>query len=230
MSGTMKIAAKAGHSLAREKPAAYGARFAVIETMPADLLDVGVKYMQELKAKALKVSQALQKAKVPHAVIGGLAVAAHVAKVDETAQRNTQDMDVLLRREDLDLAKAALAPIGFRYRHVMKLNAFMPTGRGQKFGDGVHIVWAGEKVREEYLAPAPALSSGNTYRAKDGVEYVGLVDLLLMKLTSYRLKDRVHVQDLLQLKLITKKVEASLPQALRKRLDEVKADTERETL
>ena len=44
-----------------------------------------------------------------------------------------------------------------------------------------------------------------------------------MKLTSYRLKDRVHIQDLDAVGLITGEIEAGLPEALRARLAEVRA-------
>ena len=44
-----------------------------------------------------------------------------------------------------------------------------------------------------------------------------------MKLVSYRLKDRVHIQDLDQAGLITPQIEAELPSELRLRLDEIRA-------
>jgi hypothetical protein len=44
-----------------------------------------------------------------------------------------------------------------------------------------------------------------------------------MKLTSYRLKDQVHVQNLDAVGLITPEVEAQLPEPLRQRLREVRA-------
>jgi len=186
--------------------------------------------MDDLRQKALKVSQTLQKAHVPHAVIGGLAVAAHVARVNPAAQRNTQDMDILLRREDLDKAKQAMDVIGYRFRKVMKLHAFMPKERGHKFVEGVHVIWANEKVREDYLAPAPNVSDHGIFLGEDGVQYIGLLELLTMKLTSFRLKDKVHVQDLIEQKLITKKVEMALPVELQMRLNEVKKETAREQL
>src|SRR5262249_16875635 len=46
------------------------------------------------------------------------AVASWVAKVDEAAVRNTQDVDILLRRADLESATRALTEAGFVHRHV----------------------------------------------------------------------------------------------------------------
>jgi hypothetical protein len=217
-------------TLAREEAAPYGAHAATTVILPAELLDVGVRYMNALREKAKSVSGALRRAGVRHAVIGGLAVAAHVARVEPKAQRNTQDLDILLSRDDLETAKKALEPLGYRYRRVMKLHAFMPKERGTPFVDGVHVIWAGEKVRADYVEPAPVLKDGGQYSAPDGVEYLGLVELLTMKLTSYRLKDRVHIQDLMEQKLITRKVEAALPGELKARLKQVKDDTRRERL
>jgi hypothetical protein len=44
-----------------------------------------------------------------------------------------------------------------------------------------------------------------------------------MKLTSFRLKDKVHIQDLDGVGLITPEIEAQLPDLLRHRLAEVRA-------
>jgi hypothetical protein len=204
--------------------------YAEVVTLPAELLDVGVRYMEQLKEKALRVSSALQAAGVAHAVIGGLAVAAHVARVDRKAERNTQDLDILLRKSDLEHAKKALEPLGYRFRKVMKLHAFMPKERGASFVDGVHVIWSGEKVREDYLFPTPDLSPRAATITEGGIQYIGLLELVTMKLTSFRHKDITHVQDLMSLKLITRKIEDALPPGLQARLKQVKEDTRREKL
>lgn len=215
---------------AKGEPAKYGTRVAIVETLPADLLDVGVKYMNDLKEKALKVSQALQKAGVPHAVIGGLALAAHLARSNPMAERNTQDLDILLDRKNLEAAKAVLHPLGYRYRRVMKLHAFMPDRKGAHFVEGVHIIWAGEKVRDEYLHLTPELTATDAVDPQMGIQYLSLYNLVVMKLTSFRHKDITHIQDLLYWKLLTKKIENALPADLKERLEQVRRDTEREKL
>jgi hypothetical protein len=45
-----------------------------------------------------------------------------------------------------------------------------------------------------------------------------------MKLTSFRLKDKVHIVDMDSVGLITPDIEASLPDALRDRLQQVRAE------
>jgi hypothetical protein len=190
--------------------------------------------MANLKARAQKVSRALQKAGIRHAVIGGLAVAAHVARVNPAAERNTKDLDILLSRSDLDTAAKALLPLGFRYRKVMGIPAFVPpreTDRRQdRFRESVHLVWAGEKVRPTDLAAAPSLTEAPAVPSLDGYACLDVERLVRMKLTSFRLKDQVHIQDLLEMKLIAKKMEKRLPPELRARLEQVKQATENERL
>jgi len=50
-----------------------------------------------------------------------------------------------------------------------------------------------------------------------------VADLVKMKLTSFRDKDRVHVRDMDGVGLITPEIEAGLPEPLRQRLAEVRA-------
>jgi hypothetical protein len=60
-------------------------------------------------------------------------------------------------------------------------------------------------------------------RTKEGVLLAPVVDLVRMKLTSFRMKDRVHVQDMDAVGLITPQIEATLSEPLRARLAEVRA-------
>ena len=64
--------------------------------------------VENVRRRLLRAAQALEQAKVPYAVAGGNAVAAWVSRVDEAAVRNTQDVDIVLRRTDLLAARAAL--------------------------------------------------------------------------------------------------------------------------
>ena len=72
-----------------------------------------------------KVSGALDQAGVPYAVIGGNAVAAWVATVDEGAVRATKDVDILLRRADLDHAAKALAKVELDQHEVLGVTMFL---------------------------------------------------------------------------------------------------------
>jgi hypothetical protein len=68
-----------------------------------NLLDRMVLAVERVRERLLRATSALESAGVPYAVAGGNAVAAWVATVDPSAVRNTQDVDNLLRRADLDV-------------------------------------------------------------------------------------------------------------------------------
>src|SRR5207249_7928426 len=94
--------------------------------------------VEKVRQRLLRAAAALEQAGVPYAVAGGNAVAAWVSRVDEAAVRNTQDVDILLRRVDLDRAKEALAKAGFVYRHTASTDMFL-DGPGAKARDAVHV-------------------------------------------------------------------------------------------
>ena len=158
-----------------------------------------IRAVEKVRERLLRAAQALEKGGVPYAVAGGHAVAAWVSRVDEAAVRNTRDVDILLRRADLDAAKAALAKAGFIYRRVAGLG--MPGGMDvfldgpdASIRDAVHVVPAGEKVRPDSLLPAPDVTEAE---AADQFHLVSLPALVRMKLTSFRDRDRTHLRDLL---------------------------------
>src|SRR5437763_11268488 len=143
-------------------------------------LDRMVRAVEKVRERLLRATAALEKAGGPYAVIGGNAVAAWVSRVDEAAVRNTQDVDLLFRRDDLDAAAGALAPAGFIRQNVLDVEMFLdgPTGDPR---NALHVVLAGEKVRPEYPLPAPDVSEvevGAAYR------FLNLEALVRMKLTS----------------------------------------------
>jgi hypothetical protein len=125
-----------------------------------------IEAVEAVRERLARATAALTRAGVPHAVVGGNAVAAWVSRVDRAAVRNTQDVDLLLDRDNLPAAIDALAAIGFVYRHVESIDRFL-DGEGAKARDAVHVVFAGEKVRPDYEEPAPRvaqseLSGGRT--------------------------------------------------------------------
>lgn len=164
------------------------------------LLDKMVHAVERVRDRLLRASTALEVAGVPYAVAGGNAVAAWVATIDVAAVRNTQDVDILLRRSDLDAAAAALGRAGFVRRHVAGLDLFL-DGPNAKARDAVHVVPAGEKVRPEYAAPAPDVTESEK-PGGDAFRVLSLEPLVRMKLTSFRRKDQVHLLDMLEVGLI----------------------------
>src|SRR3974390_1056921 len=84
-----------------------------------------VRAVERVRERLLRATAALEQASIPYAVVGGNAVAAWVTRVDEAAVRNTQDVDILIRRQDLDAVKTALAGAGFVYRHAAGIDLFL---------------------------------------------------------------------------------------------------------
>jgi len=168
---------------------------------------------------ATRFSLALESAGIPCRVIGGVAVFLHVEAIDPLAARLTRDVDVAINRGHLERIRAAAEPYGFRYRHAAGVDMFL-TDETPKARSAVHAVFVNEKVRPEYLEPVPA---SEPVRAREGILIAPVSDLVIMKLTSFRLKDRVHIQDLDKVGLITPEIEAGLSEPLRLRLAEVRA-------
>lgn len=176
-----------------------------------------IRAVEKVRERLLRATGALEKAGIPYAVIGGNAVAAWVSRVDESAVRNTQDVDILLRREDLEAAKTALAAVGFLYRRVRGIDIFL-DGPGTKARDAVHIILAGEKVRSGDEVPAPEVTEaekGSDFR------FVTLEALVRMKLTAYRRKDQTHLMDMLDLGMIDESWLSRLHPTLATRLKEL---------
>jgi len=173
--------------------------------------------VENVRRRLLRAAQALETAHVPYAVAGGNAVAAWVSRVDEAAVRNTQDVDIILRRADLPAARAALEQAGFVYHHVASIDMFL-DGPEAKARDAVHIVFSAEKVRADYVAPVPDVSESE---ATETFRLLSLDALVLMKLTSFRDKDRVHLRDLMDVGLVDAGWLEKAPVTLRPRLQEL---------
>lgn len=174
--------------------------------------------VEKVRQRLLRAARALEQAKVPYAVAGGNAVAAWVSRVDEAAVRNTQDVDIILRRADLPAARTALEQAGFVYRHVANMDMFL-DGPDAKARDAVHVVFAAEKVRAEYASPVPDVSESEE---TETFRLLSLAALVQMKLTSFRDKDRVHLRDLMDVGLVDATwLEQPMPVALLSRLQEL---------
>lgn len=157
-----------------------------------------VRAVERVRERLLRATAALEQAGVPYALIGGNAIAAWVARVDEAAVRNTQDVDLLIRRVDLEAVKLALETAGFHYRHVAGIDMFL-DGPTAKARDAVHVVFAGEKARAHELLANPDVTESEPagpYRI------LNLRALVQIKLTAFRDKDRTHLRDLLEVGLI----------------------------
>lgn len=181
-----------------------------------------VEAVEAVKDRVRRASAALAAANIPYAVVGGNAVAAWVARVDRAAVRNTQDVDILLRREDLPAMIDAMQAGGFVYRHANHVDFFTEADE-TRFRHGVHLIFAREHVKLDDILPA-----ADVVESEPGPEYqvLSLEALVRMKLTAFRAKDRVHLDDLLRVGLIDETWKDRFPAELSVRLDQVLADFE----
>ena len=91
---------------------------------------------------------------------------------------------------------------------------------------GVHLVWAGERIRPEYPLPAPAVDQ-RLEPARDRF-VVPVEQLVVMKLQSNRGQDRVHLRDLIEVGLLERDRYLDLPDEFRRRLDALLRESGRE--
>jgi hypothetical protein len=172
---------------------------------------------ERVKERLRRATRALDGAGVAYAVAGGNAVAEWVARIDDEAVRNTRDVHILVRRADFAAARSALEAAGFVYHHLLDVEVFIDGPQGKPSG-GVHLLFAGEKVRTEDEHPCPELDESE--RAAE-FQVVALLALVRMKLMSWRLKDQVHLQDMIQVGLIDPTWPARLPPSLAERLQKL---------
>jgi hypothetical protein len=157
-----------------------------------------VRAVERVRERLLRAAGALEQAGIPYAIAGGNAVAAWVSRVDEAAVRNTQDVDIVLRREDLAAATLALSTVGFVHHESFGVDMFL-DGADARPRDAVHVVFAREKVQADYASPTPDVDEAETGQA---FRVLNLDALVRMKLTSYRDKDRTHLRDLIDVGLV----------------------------
>ena len=180
-------------------------------------LDRLERAVEKVRDRLLRSTAALEAAGVPYAVIGGNAVMAWVEQVDESAVRFTRDVDIVLRREDLARATAALVAVGFHYRHSAGMDMFL-DGPGAKARDAVHVIFAGEKVRPDDPVAAPDAADAVSFGA---YQVLALESLVRKKLTANRDKDKTHLRDMLEIGLIDATWPVRYPPELAARLQQL---------
>jgi hypothetical protein len=176
-----------------------------------------VRAVELVRDRLLRATAALEIAGIGYAVVGGNAIAAWVGRVDQSAVRFTQDVDLLIERSDLEATKAVFGAAGFIYRYVASVDLFL-DGPDAKTRDAVQVIFAGEKVRPDYVLAAPGLIESEPVEAFRALRLDALVR---MKLTSFRDKDRTHLRDLIGVGLVDDSWRAKLPDELAARLQQL---------
>ena len=143
------------------------------------------KRANQLLDLAGRIEKAFSCAGIEYRVVGGLAVYLYIEEVDPDAGRLTKDIDIAVRRQDLEKIARAVEPDRFELRRVDGVDMLVQTA-DPSARRAVHLVFAGERVREEYAEPAPELGQERRLR---GIPLMPLADLVRMKLTSFRARD-----------------------------------------
>lgn len=175
--------------------------------------------VEKVNERLRKTVRILEDAKVPYAVVGGHAVRAWVAQVDEAALRTTQDVDILVRPNDFPAMKDAMIAAGFHHRNVSGLDMFVEHPDAST-RDAVHVVLVG-RIERPGDEPNPDIEP--MVRADD-FQTIALQTLVQMKLNANRRKDQVHLLDLVSLGLIDPSWTHRFQEPLRSRLIELLND------
>ena len=136
--------------------------------------------------------------------------AAWVATVDPGAARNTVGVNLMVNRADFDRVNAAMQAAGFAHYELMDVHMFLdgPNGRPR---DAVHLLFAGEKVKQTYSKAAQELTTTTDHRSYK------LLDL-------EPLKDRAHLRNVIEVGLVDQSWPSRLPPTMGARLQELLDD------
>lgn len=183
-------------------------------------------HLEQLTEVARRVCGALLAAGISYRIVGGLAVLFHVQSRDPLAARLTKDVDLAIDRADLGRIVNAVRPVGLEYRHVAGVDMLVDAAE-PKARSAVHLVFIREKVRPQYVEAVPDFSEPAV--AEEGILLAPVADLVRMKLTSLRMRDKTHIIDLDSVGLITPEIESALPEVLRQRLEQVRREERQST-
>jgi len=170
--------------------------------------------MDRVELRLRKTVAILESAAIPFAIVGGNAVRIWVAQVDPAAVRATNDVDVLIRSENLEQVKRVMSENGYHYRKAAGLDMFL-EGKDDSVRHAIHLVIANRMVKENDFEPNPDVEPSEY---GDGIRTLPLERLVRMKLNSFRLKDRVHLLDMIDVGLIDSSWIDKFPEPLGERL------------
>jgi hypothetical protein len=153
------------------------------------------------------VEKIFSAAGLEYRVVGGLAAYLYVEEREPDAGRLTKDIDIVVRREDLERIAKAADPFGLEHRHAAGVDMLVQAGKPS--ARAIHLFFAGEKL--------------GSYRTVRGLRLIPLPDLIRMKLTSFRATDEAHLNDLDEAGLITPEIESGLSAVLSQRLAQARA-------
>jgi len=173
--------------------------------------------MEMVEHRLRRTVRVLEQSGIPYAVVGGNAVRIWVAQVDQQAVRATNDVDILIRPADLDRLKQAMLDAGFHYRRTLDVDMFVEDEL-ESPRSAVHIVLSGQMVRGDDYESNPDVEP---YQHGGDFRTLPLEKLVRMKLNSFRLKDKIHLLDMIQVGLVDVGWCERFPDRLRQRLEDL---------
>lgn len=120
---------------------------------------------------ATRCHELLAAAKIPHAVIGGVAVCLH------GYQRNTVDLDLLVRKDDASVIQSTLSKAGFVWG-VQQAECRGPLGTPVKFA------YAGDLAGEGSQVAFPDPSAARVTTEIEGLPVLTALKLIELKIAS----------------------------------------------
>ena len=147
-----------------------------------------------------KIAHTLADEDIPYELIGGLAVLIHVEEANPEHSTLTRDVDLKVRRADLERIREA------------GIDA-LAHGIADRGRNAVNLTFT---VKEGPITPERKNILG------EEVFVAPVADLVTMKLSSYRDKDRVHIRSMDAAALITPDVENELTPVLLERLRHIR--------
>lgn len=164
----------------------------------AAALDRMFSAIERVRDRLRRSTQILEQAAIPYAVVGDNAVSAWIASVDESAVRNTQKVELLVRTCDFVRVKDALTAAGFVHRNVAGIDLFADNAIVRDW-HSVRILFAGERVRPGDLFAAPDVDESQQIGA---MRVLSLGPLVRMQLSTFRTNERVNLRDLIDIGLV----------------------------
>ena len=187
------------------------------------LLDRMAMAEQRVENRLRLVVEAMESANIKYAVIGAHAVAAWMEWRGLGGVRGTPNVDLMIRREDLNAATGALIEVGFvPYDSSSQFFVDDPDKETRRSWDGLSLRFANEKVKSDNLPPHPNVDQVTEL---NGRRVLSLEPLVVTKLVGWRTIDRVHLIDMAQVRLVERRWCERLPEPLADRLTEL-FDTE----
>ena len=164
-----------------------------------------------------RITDTLNSAGIPHEVVGGLAVLIYVEEANPEHTALTSHVDLMVHRSDLERIKEAGAKDGFRFDQGAKGDRLI-YGPDEREKYAVRFVFSGEKIGPMQQDSNPPIDPVVKVVHEKEVLVIPILDLIRMKLNSYRRVDQVHVKTLEAADLVTGDVENTLTAELAARL------------